>query len=160
MRKNKLILWIVMQIMLYLIKTNDNLILSGMEESILNVIGCIVVSVGSIAILYNTLSDIKEVVKTLNLIEIKCEDIIAKDEPIKPSEYKVLNEKLEEAVYVINKKVGLTFLFVIVITVSIYIGVENFNEYRKHVEIYRKWNGIWNDGKIPEVKEWRECGNQ
>lgn len=163
MFKNKYLLWILMQIMLYLIKKND-LILQvhdNMGDAALWVFICAVVAVGSTAITYYIWNvEVEEQAAALGQAYKKYNEIVINDQEIKPSEFLELQKQTDYAnMYLISRSILLTGLTVILIG-SVCYGYLNLEEYRNLVRYYRIINGIWNDGKVPNIKEWRECDNQ
>lgn len=165
--KNKYILLIITKISIYLVKTSDYTftlnVHDGMGDAAIWVLISAVGAASSMIIMYY-IWKVDLVTNGVALAKnwIEYHEIIEKDEEIKPSKFLKLQN--EANFFPINSyiysRAGILSVCTVVLIFSISYGVISLDDYMEHVQIYRKWNGILNDGKIPEIKEWKEDGNQ
>lgn len=145
--KNKYLIWMVMQIIVYFIKRGDFLILNNMEESGWLLVSCIAIITGSVILICNIWDIDNDTNEAWYLIEARYNEVIAKDEPIKPSEYEALKNEVHETDKIIVGKLKWSMLLITIIVLSSIVGIENLYTYKRYVHYYKIANGILNDGK-------------
>lgn len=162
--KNKYLVWMVMQIIIYFIKKND-LILQKIHEDMGSAaiwVGiCAVVGLVSIIIGYKTFGiNLKEVAK-MDPDVVKFEEMINNEYIyVKPLEFTKLYDSANVTYSLVNSSwTGIMGIVTFSLVVSILYGIISFEDYMEFVKWHRRVNGIANDGKMPVIKEWYENGN-